>query len=339
MSDKLISKQDLNKLVDDLVGKGEVFAPVQKEDLCLFSKVTSSQQVVINSKKTKKPLKEIFFGQSEELISFKVAKKDVEILDSKENGKKRVVIGSRPCDAVSLPILDAVFSWDYKDSFYLDKRKNTTIVSIACDEIEESCFCTSFGDISPSSREGSDLLLTAMGDDYYVEVVSEKGSKIIEDNSGLFKDVEDVGAKDQKQEKVKEKVKRSLKIEGLKEKLDINFESPIWQEISQKCLGCAACTYLCPTCHCFDIQDEMKKSVGKRVRNWDSCAFGHFTQMPGHQPRTKRFQRFRQRVMHKFKYYVDKFNKIACVGCGRCIENCPVNMDITKVVERILNKF
>lgn len=336
MADKLITKQNLNKLVDNLVGKGEVFAPVPKGDLGLFSKVTSSQEVIINSKKTKKPLKEIFFEQSEELISFEIAKKDVKILDAKANGKKRVVLGSRPCDAFSLSILDAVFSWDYKDNFYLDKRENTTIISIACDEVEESCFCTSFENISPSSKEGSDLLFTDIGDDYYVEVVTEKGSRIIEDDKGLFKDAEDTGAKDQRQEKAKEKVKRSIKLEGLKEKLDANFEDPIWLEISQKCLGCAVCTYLCPTCHCFDIQDEMKKSTGKRVRNWDSCAFGHFTQMPGHQPRTLQFQRFRQRVMHKFKYYVDRFNKTACVGCGRCIENCSVNMDITKVVERIL---
>ncbi|MDI6785390.1 MAG: 4Fe-4S dicluster domain-containing protein [bacterium] len=337
MADKLISKEDLNTLIDNLAKDIDVFAPVKKGDMYLYSKISSSKDISLNGKNTKKPLKEVFFGQSEELISFKTAKKEIEIIESEEDGKKRVIIGSRPCDAAALPILDEVFGWDYKDSFYLDKRERTTIISITCNEVEESCFCTSFGNISPSSKEGSDLLLTDIGESFYVEVVTDKGDAIIEGNSNLFKKAENISQKDKRQKEAVEKVKRRVELEGLKEKLDINFEDPIWKEISQKCLGCAACTYLCPTCHCFDIQDEMKKSTGKRVRNWDSCAFGHFTQMPGHQPRTEQFQRFRQRVIHKFKYYVDKFNKTACVGCGRCIENCPVNMDITKVIEKIVS--
>lgn len=338
MADKIISRKDLNTLIDNLTKDMYVFAPVKKENKCLlFSQVSSAKEVILNEGNTKKPLKELFFGQSEKLFSFEATKKEIEVFEPEENDKKRVIIGSRPCDAAALLILDEVFSWDYKDSFYLDKRKNTLIVSIACNKVEESCFCTSLGNISPSSKEGSDILLTAIGEDFYVEVVTDKGNIFIENNSSLFKEARDKSQKDQKQKEAEEKIKRNIKLEGLKEKLGTNFEDSIWKKISQKCLGCAACTYLCPTCHCFDIQDEMKKDSGKRVRNWDSCAFGHFTQMPGHQPRTEQFQRFRQRIMHKFKYYVDKFNKVACVGCGRCIENCPVNMDIVKVIKEIMS--
>ena len=118
--------------------------------------------------------------------------------------------------------------------------------------------------------------------------------------------------------------------------LDVNFEHPFWNTIHQKCLACGTCTYLCPTCHCFDISDEVKKNDGIRLRNWDSCMFPLFTkETSGHNPRTSQKERWRQRAMHKFKYFVDNFNAIACVGCGRCVMYCPVNIDIRKIVEDI----
>jgi len=116
----------------------------------------------------------------------------------------------------------------------------------------------------------------------------------------------------------------------------VNFENPIWATIHGKCLACGTCTWMCPTCHCFDISDEVKGNDGVRIRSWDSCMFPLFTkETSGHNPRTSQKERWRQRVMHKFKYYVDNFNAIACVGCGRCVMSCPVNLDIRKVVEDI----
>jgi len=118
--------------------------------------------------------------------------------------------------------------------------------------------------------------------------------------------------------------------------LDVNFEHPFWNTIHQKCLACGTCTYLFPTCHCFDISDEQKGDDGIRLRNWDSCMFPLFTlETSGHNPRPTQKERWRQRAMHKFKYYVDNFNAIACVGCGRCVMYCPVNIDIRKIVTDI----
>jgi NAD-dependent dihydropyrimidine dehydrogenase PreA subunit len=118
--------------------------------------------------------------------------------------------------------------------------------------------------------------------------------------------------------------------------LDNNFEHPFWATIHGKCLACGTCTYLCPTCHCFDISDEVKGSDGVRIRSWDSCMFPLFTkETSGHNPRTSQKERWRQRTMHKFKYYVDNFKAISCVGCGRCVMYCPVNIDIRKIIEDI----
>ena len=114
------------------------------------------------------------------------------------------------------------------------------------------------------------------------------------------------------------------------------YDDPFWDELHLKCLGCGACTYLCPTCHCFDIVDEGNAVRGKRVRNWDTCQFALFTHhTSGHNPRQSGKERMRQRVMHKFNYFVENQGEIACVGCGRCVRNCPVNLDIRAVIEGI----
>jgi len=122
--------------------------------------------------------------------------------------------------------------------------------------------------------------------------------------------------------------------EGLKENLDEMYDDPFWDELHLRCLGCGVCTYLCPTCHCFDIVDEGNGAAGQRLRNWDTCQFALFTHhTSGHNPRPTGRERMRQRVMHKFNYFVSNFGDIACVGCGRCVRECPVNLDIRAVIE------
>ena len=119
------------------------------------------------------------------------------------------------------------------------------------------------------------------------------------------------------------------------EKLDKIFENELWKNISLKCLGCGICTFQCPTCHCFDIQDETTITNGARVRVWDTCMNPEYTlHASGHNPRPARMNRTRNRVYHKFNYYPKNYNVIACVGCGRCISDCPVNIDIIDVIDQ-----
>jgi ferredoxin len=199
-----------------------------------------------------------------------------------------------------------------------------------------SCFCTSV-DGSPTSTQGADILLTDLGESYLVEFVTPKGESL----AAYFGEATaaDVGAEAKKKE-IAEKSAAAIqsKIPGraIKPILDVSFEHPFWDTIYGKCLACGTCTYMCPTCHCFDISDEIKGDDGVRIRNWDSCMFSLFTkETSGHNPRTSQKQRWRQRLMHKFKYYVDNFDAIACVGCGRCVMSCPVNIDIRKIVQDI----
>jgi ferredoxin len=248
-----------------------------------------------------------------------------------------VLFGVRPCDAHSFVLLDKLFDQEkYKDGYYIEKRKSTTVISLACVKPPyATCFCTSV-DGEPVSAEGADILLTDIGGDYLAEFITEKGEKLAK----YFGETKADAAADTKKSEIATKAKESIasKIPAheIKPILDVNFDNPFWNTIHGKCLACGTCTYMCPTCHCFDISDEVKGADGVRIRSWDSCMFPLFTkETSGHNPRSSQKERWRQRAMHKFKYYVDMFNAIACVGCGRCVMSCPVNIDIRKVVEDI----
>jgi ferredoxin len=127
-----------------------------------------------------------------------------------------------------------------------------------------------------------------------------------------------------------------LNLEGLPADLKNRFEDPAWDKLYKSCLSCGVCTYVCPTCYCFDVEDYGHDAEGERFRCWDSCMFGHFTQMAGgHNPRAGRKERVRQRFMHKLQYYPEVYQEIACVGCGRCLRSCPVNLDIVQAIKAL----
>ncbi len=330
----IVSKKDIPNFLDKLIGAyDEVIAPVKKDDFTVFETISSGADAVLDAGNTKLPAKEVFFPQSEELFRYNVTKEGAK-LEAPIDDKKKVLFGIRPCDARSVKLLDNDFNNDkYQDPYYLARRENTVIVGIGCNQPASTCFCTSVNS-GPFDTSGLDVLLIDTGDAYVVETITEKGKLFVE-KAGLAaaSDSDRAAAAKVKEEAV---VTCQVNLDGLKAKLDVNFYDPIWDKIHEKCLGCGACTYLCPTCHCFDIVDDAVDCNGCRVRNWDSCAFPLFTlHGSGHNPRSSNKERYRNRIMHKFKYFIDNFNEIACVGCGRCIKNCPVNMDIRVVLEDI----
>ncbi|MCK4791186.1 MAG: 4Fe-4S dicluster domain-containing protein [Desulfobacteraceae bacterium] len=335
MKAKTINKKDIASFLDDLIKEYEVFAPIKRDVLVLFDTIGSGNEALLNYKNSKISPKGILFPQSETLFRYSSNKETVDFEVPSVEEKPRVIFGIRPCDARGLTLLDQVFDGECKDPYYVNRRANTVVVSIGCTKPQATCFCTSVGG-GPFSNEGSDLLLIDIGDDYVVQIVSDKGEKLLEE-----KGLED--ASEDKLSLVKvviqaaeESIGPRVETDGLKEKLDNRFEDPIWQELTEKCLGCGVCTYLCPTCHCFDIVDEAVDFTGERIRTWDSCQFPLFTlQASGLNPRPTVKERFRQRIMHKFSYMVDDYGQIGCVGCGRCVTECPVNLDIRQVLDNI----
>ena len=250
--------------------------------------------------------------------------------------KPQVIFGTRPCDAEAFAILDPLFGGQFQDPYYLETRSKTLIIGLACNTPGRNCFCTSRGNGSgPGSSKGMDIIFTDLGDKYFVESVTEKGEKVIEDTAKLFSkpSKDDEKNKNKLNKEAVAQVKREMKLEGKREKLANLFESDYWAEIYQKCLGCGICTYLCPTCHCFDITDEVQGKKGQRVRTWDSCMFPEYTvHASGYNPRPSRKNRLRNRVYHKYRNYIENFGLVQCCGCGRCINYCPVNVDIINII-------
>jgi len=339
LKEKIIKKEQLGRWLEKLGKEYEIWAPVKKNGLVFFHPIKSAKEIYFNFLNSKKTPKDLFFPQSEVLFSF--PKEEVEKEAETILPKSRIIFAIRPCDAKSLALLDQVFdSEDYRDPYYVERREGTLLVGMACTHPQTSCFCTSMRG-GPFEKNCLDLLMVELGDDkYLVEAVTQTGKDLI----GKDDPFEDAQGKDRERlakvkKETEEKVKSKVVMEGLEEKLDKIFDSPFWDRIHQRCLGCAICTYLCSTCHCFALLDEKVNSGVQRVRSWDSCMFPGFTlEASGHNPRISNRERMRQRVMHKFNYFVKNFGETACVGCGRCIQNCPVNIDIREIIEEIKNE-
>jgi sulfhydrogenase subunit beta (sulfur reductase) len=331
MKDLIIPKEKIHEMVKKVLKEYEVVAPTDNEGVILFKTITNPSEMIMEFSNVKVPVKAVLFPQTETLFTFSREKSaDIE---APENHGKTLVMGVRPCDAQSLSMLDNVFAGEYNDP-YVTKRENTVIVGLSCLTPGITCFCTSVGG-NPFSGEYTDILLTDIGDNYYVEVKSEKGENIVR-SMDLFTPAaeKDVKKKNELQEKSLAAIKRHMYTDKI-EVLDELFDSPFWKDTAQKCLGCAACTYVCPTCHCFDMQDETTFTKGARIRVWDSCMYPEYTvHASGYNPRPERMNRVRNRVYHKYNYFPKTCSVFACVGCGRCIEVCPVNIDIIDVINK-----
>jgi len=338
MEAKLIKKVALGDIVKKITGQKPVYAPVQEGSKVHFKFLNQGECAFLDYANTVNAPKNLFFPQTETLMRYTRTARGGEFVEETETFDEMILFGVRPCDVRSFKLLDMVFNQGkYKDPYYADKREKTTIIALACRQPPYStCFCTSVGG-HPARADGADILISELDDDYLVEFLSSKGEKLVK----LFGDLRtaDEPALKRKKElsaEAEAAITSHIPATEIKTWLDNNFEHPFWDSIHQACLGCGTCTYLCPTCHCFDIRDEIDNDSGVRLRSWDSCMYSIYSQeTSGHNPRPGQKQRWRQRVMHKFKYFVDNHDTILCVGCGRCVLNCPVNIDIRKIVSDI----
>lgn len=337
MSVKQLSKEAFNGLIDDLSSKGTtVVAPVRNaQGMIQYRKVSSSKDdLAFDAIIGRYSPKDAFFPQHETLLRYRETESGVEVKPEVPDINDTVLLGIRPCDAAAMISLNKVFTWDYIDNLFTERRRKATIISIACTQADESCFCTSVG-FAPDGKEGSDVILSRIkGGGYLAEALTEEGEAFIANNSTCFSK----NGKNVELEPIADVKPLDVDIGRIKRWLDKkeNFEHKVWTDLAAKCVGCGGCTYVCPTCHCFDIVDEPYGDQGRRVKNWDGCQFDHFTlHASGHNPREHQPQRWRNRFHCKFKIYPDRFEKKGCVGCGRCIRVCPVNLDITEAMTEI----
>lgn len=251
---------------------------------------------------------------------------------------RQVVVGLRPCDARGIAQMGNVFSGYggfYFDPYYNARRDRTTLVAVTCTRPRSTCFCKAVGG-SPAGTEGVDLLLTPVEGGYVAEAVTERGARLCE--SSVFADAspEQEQAAALAKENAEAEVGVPFALDGLREALRAGFDSPLWRELSMRCISCGTCTYVCPSCYCFNINDEIVESTGERFRCWDNCFNPIYTlETSGHNPRQAKYARFRNRFSHKFWYYPEKYDSLLCSGCGRCIIHCPTRIDIREVLRTI----
>lgn len=331
-----ITREALRQLVSGWIGEGKsVIGPRQVKPADGHGHKSPEQYTVLSSvdqllldgdARPSNSLKEFFFPRHEKLYGYSIKGRNIELTEIAPPSIEQVIIGSRPCDAAAVAILDPLFNWDYRDESFNRRRELTTIISIACSSFDTHCFCTSVGS-SPVDTRGSDVLLVPIdADRYEVRFVTEKGQRLLSKATVAS----DEKATDPAGPPVR------FDMAALKEFLTTGYERSEWKSMTLRCLGCGACAYTCPTCHCFDIVDEGNAAGGVRARNWDACQFGLFTlHASGHNPRHNQAERQRQRIHHKFQIYPDKFGVTLCTGCGNCTRNCPVGLGVLSVVEAV----
>jgi len=336
-----IEKAKFKQFIDHLRNDFTVFAPTS-DGHSAFGEVDSAEDVITDIQMTRKSPKEIFFPQTEIIFKY-----DEGGIQTPENTNKPFAVwGVRPCDAKGLTLLDKVFGNAkqkpddpyFQDPLWKVKYDNALIFTLACNAPASTCFCHWFNG-SPFDREGSDVFVVDAGEVFLFEPVSDKGTAYISKLKNRVQATEDDVARIKAlKEEAESLLNESTDLKSLNSRLTKIWDEPVWDEISAKCINCAACAFTCPTCHCFDVQDEGKRKRGKRIRTWDTCMFPIFTkEASGHNPRSLSKDRVRQRVMHKFSYFFDSYDEFLCTGCGRCVQVCPVNLDIREVLKQILS--
>jgi sulfhydrogenase subunit beta (sulfur reductase) len=327
--------QGLEKLRDAY----RLIGPVQEKNGHAFRELASGQAPDLALLNTRLSPKSLVFPQSEIMLKYSLDPEDPQCSIMQEAPKDyspRAVIGIRPCDAKALLLVKLNFDTDeYKDPYWLNLYNASVFVGLACDAPGSTCFCTSAG-CGPYHEEGLDLLLADRGDHYQAKALTDKGARLAE--AAGWTQAGDAAAIEEAGKAAAAKVTAAIETENLRAADTMAlYAADFWDDAAFACINCGTCTFSCPTCWCFDIQDEVSRRKGVRMRNWDSCMFPIFTvHTTGHNPRDTKTHRVRQRFMHKLKYFVDKYEQgIMCVGCGRCVRQCPVNIDIRNVSARM----
>lgn len=320
-----LSEKNLSNFISFLIKKYEVVAPVKKNEIHVFDKIEKFSEIDLNFINTVFPPKKYFFPMPENFFDYadgKIKKVSYEKIH-------RIIFGIRPCDVNAILNYNKVFLDEkFLDPYYKNKKENTLIFSLSCQKSGENCFCTSLR--MDKLSDGFDLLFTKVDENYFIEVGSDKGFKLINKNKRIFK-------KTEKKSTSRLNCNKKITEDEIK-KLETEFHSKVFEKYSEKCLSCCSCTMTCPTCTCFGLRDLINLDLisGCRCREWHSCQLKIFSRVAGEFVfREERYKRLKHRIYHQLNYFKKRYGRHLCVGCGRCISNCPTRIDMIEIIKKL----
>ena len=336
-----IAKENLTALFQLMAAERDIYAPVNNGGQVNFAAWTEGAEVDLDTLKSVKSPKDAFFPQSENLYTCYKDGKKITIKPEELQDRNFVVFGMKACDVKGVEVLDKVFLSEPVDTFYAARRAHGTIVALACHEPEETCFCKVFG--IDCAEPVADVAAWMVEGELCWKALTEKGEALTAAVASVLTETDDAKVEAEKASirAIVEKLPyANLSLEGWNgEVLNEKFNSPIWEELYKPCLACGTCTFVCPTCQCYDIKDYDTGHGVQRYRCWDSCMYSDFTMMAHGNNRTSQMQRFRQRFMHKLVYFpANNDGMYSCVGCGRCVDKCPASLNIVKVIKAFENQ-
>lgn len=330
-----LPKRQLDFFASVLQQFGEVHAPVERNGKYAFQRLSRWSEARLDYDRTVLSPKKYVLPPRETLFRYREGKGYQPATDDLE--RKIVLVGVHACDIYSLNILDEVFAGQYPDPYYQARRRNLAIIGIDCTP-DEHCFCRSMR--ADFVDTGFDLFLHDIGEYYLVFVGTARGDDMVLATGPLFEDVTraDIEEYKRRSENKRRQFKLDVEIRDLPEIFEMEYEAEIWDDLGERCLSCGNCSMVCPTCYCYDVVDEtaLGSRDGDRNRIWDSCLFySHALVAGGENFRESKASRIKFRFYHKQRGFVAEYGRPSCVGCGRCIETCPVGIDIIEVLNRL----
>jgi len=314
--------------------ENKIYAPVENGLIPSYEILNEEnfKKIVYDKARTVEPFKIFLYPFKERIVP------EVENID------KIVVMGVTACDLKGLEILDRVFKeGDFKDPNYTKRRENIIIISFDCKEPYPTCFCSLVG-IKPYPEKNFDLNLCKTENGFVVEIGSEKGRDFIGKDTRFYQ-----ASESQIREREEERNKVIRKIEEMNRDFDFKniedlkgiYQKEYWEKLKdiENCVSCGSCTFNCPTCVCFLLEDITDVGNFRKVKVWDSCLFPGYARMAsGATPRPSLFERYGNRLLCKYWYMMENFGILGCTGCGRCISGCIGKIDKRKVITEILRE-
>ena len=351
MAIKFLKQDQLPAFLASLAEKARVITPVKTDGVVQFEPWAAGKDVELDVLLAKQSPKEWIFPQTETYLKFgydtvmpeegaegeAALPHEAIAVETLNEAPTQVIFGLRPCDARGFVQTDQVFGGYggfYFDPLYNARRAATTLLAVTCRDPRSTCFCTAIGGC-PAGQEGVDALFTQVDGGFTAEPLTEKGEAALAAAGGALTDATDAQTSqaDAVKSEAVTKVDVPFTLEGIRDNLHDNIEKKDWHDLCMRCISCGTCTYVCPSCYCFSINDELVEAKGERYRVWDNCFNPLYTEeTSGHNPRAQKSNRFRNRFSHKFWYYPDKYDSLLCSGCGRCIMHCPTRIDIREVL-------